>query len=75
MCFIKGILNRNKKNNFGDNLKKLRIKKGLSQQELANQLSVTRQAVSELERNKTLPSLQIVLKLRELYKINLNKFL
>lgn len=75
MCFIKGILNRNKKNKFGDNLKKLRIKKGLSQQELANQLSVTRQAVSELERNKTLPSLQIVLKLRELYKINLNKFL
>ena len=43
------------------NLKRLRRQKGLTQEELADKLHVTRQAVSNWERNQNLPELEVLL--------------
>ena len=43
------------------NLKRLRRQKGLTQEELADKLHVTRQAVSNWERNRNLPELEVLL--------------
>ncbi len=40
---------------FGEKLKKLRIEKQLSQEDLANQLGVSRQAISKWEQDIALP--------------------
>lgn len=40
---------------FGDKLIKLRKKNGLSQEDLANKLNVSRQSVSKWESNNTYP--------------------
>lgn len=64
-----------KKQTIGEMLKELREKKGLTQKELAKELSITRQAISELERGKAKPSVDVLIKLRSKYKVNLNKVL
>ena len=43
------------------NLKRLRRQAGLTQEELAEKLHVTRQAVSNWERNQNLPELEVLL--------------
>lgn len=45
---------------FESSIKKHRIKKGLTQQELANRLFVTKQAISKWENNKGLPDASIL---------------
>ena len=49
------------------NLKCLRRQRGLTQEELAARLHVTRQAVSNWERNRNLPELEILLSAAELW--------
>ena len=49
--------------NFSDTLKKLRNKKGLSQQELADKLFVTRSTVSRWESGNRLPDAVMILRL------------
>lgn len=50
---------------FGDNLKKYRTEKGLSQSDLAEKLFVTRQCVSKWEKNITEPDLQTLSRISE----------
>ena len=57
---------------FGARLAQLRQDAGLSQQALADQLSVTRQAVSNWERNQTLPDLDLLLSLAQALGTDLN---
>ncbi len=52
-------------------LKDLREKNGLSQEELANKLFVTRQAVSSWENGKNYPHLETLKLMTELFKVNL----
>lgn len=47
------------------NLKRLRRQRGLTQEELADRLHVTRQAVSNWERNQNLPELEVLLSAAE----------
>lgn len=58
-----------------DVLVKLREKNGLSQQELADRLFVTRQAVSKWERGETLPSSDLLRQLSELFQVSINTLL
>ena len=51
-----------------DVLLSLREKKGISQQELADRMFVTRQAVSRWERGETLPSSDLLKKLTEVFQ-------
>lgn len=57
---------------LADKLQMLRINKRLSQEELANILEVSRQAVSKWESSKSVPDLQKLIKLSELYNVNID---
>lgn len=52
-------------NNFGEGLRNLRKMRGLSQQELADRLRVTRQTISDVERNKIFFSKSLIDKLEK----------
>ena len=55
---------------FGIKLQKLRKSQGLSQEQLADILSVTRQAVSKWELDETLPDSENVLKIADMFYIS-----
>ena len=57
---------------LSEKLQMLRINKRLSQEELANILDVSRQAVSKWESGKSVPDLQKLIKLSELYNVNID---
>lgn len=54
-------------------LKELRIKEGLSQEKLAEQLIVSRQAVSKWENGEALPDMENMVALAKLYNISLDE--
>ena len=58
---------------FGKNLKALRIKCGLTQTQVADELRVVRQAVSNWENGKTQPPVPVMQKLSVLYGVPLNE--
>lgn len=53
----------------------LRKQKGYTQENLATKLSISRQAVSKWETGNTLPDLDSLLKLSQLYEITINEIL
>ena len=58
---------------FGENLIRFRKKSGLSQEEVAAKLGVSRQTVSKWELGETLPDIQQTKKLSTLYHITLDE--
>lgn len=56
----------------GDRLLKLRNAKGMTQEDLAEYLDVSRQSVSKWELNKTLPDVEKLTQLSELYEVTLD---
>lgn len=58
---------------FGENLMRSRKKSGLSQEEVAAKLGVSRQTVSKWELGETLPDIQQAKKLSTLYHITLDE--
>ena len=60
---------------FGDNVKKLRRNKKLSQEELATKLCVVRQTVSKWEKGLSIPDIEMLLKLSEVLDVSVNKLL
>lgn len=59
-------------NNFTDKLKQLRLSNNLTQQELANILETTKQAISMYESGKSLPSLTVLIKISEHFNISID---
>ena len=57
--------------NWGEILKNLRKKHALTQEEVADMLHVTRQAYSNIERNKRRPSPDMIAVLSDLYETDL----
>ncbi len=57
---------------FGEKLKKLRIEKQLSQEDLANQLGVSRQAISKWEQNIALPDTNNLILIAKIFKVSLD---
>lgn len=55
--------------NIGDRIFELRKKSGLSQEELGNSLNVSRQSVSKWEMDQSVPELDKVLAMSELFKV------
>ena len=58
-----------------DVLVKLREKNSLSQQDLADRVHVTRQAVSRWERGETLPSTDLLKQLSAIFNVSINTLL
>src|SRR5574344_2339903 len=61
--------------NIGDKLFELRKKKGLSQEEAADKLNVTRQTISKWETNQSNPDFDKIIPICELYNITSDELL
>lgn len=57
--------------NLGENIKKLRKEKGLSQGQLAEILNVSHQAVSKWESSKTCPDIENLILLKDIFNVTL----
>lgn len=60
---------------IGERLTELRIKHNMTQEEFAERLDVSRQAVSKWELDKTLPDINKILKISELYHVDVDYLL
>lgn len=58
-----------------ENLKILRTQKGLSQEELAEKLSVVRQTVSKWEKGLSVPDSEMLIKLAEVFEVSVGELL
>ena len=56
------------KNNYQNNIKQFRVREGLTQEELAKKINTSRQMISLIENNKTIPSVEIALELSKILK-------
>lgn len=57
---------------LAEQLKVLRQKEGLSQEELGKQLFISRQAISKWETGETVPDLEHLVKLSEIFDVSLD---
>lgn len=60
---------------FGQRLKEIRKRNGLTQDAMAERLHVTRQAVSNWENNRNLPDLAMILQIAEAFSLSLNELI
>jgi transcriptional regulator with XRE-family HTH domain len=60
---------------FGEKLQLLRKQKGMSQEQLASQLTVSRQAVSKWELDSSLPDTENVVQLSKLFEVSIDYLL
>lgn len=58
-----------------ENIKRLRIAKGLSQEELATRLNVVRQTISKWEKGLSVPDSEILIKLSDVLKTTVSELL
>lgn len=59
--------------NFGETIYKFRIKKQMSQGELAEMLEVSRQSISKWENNSAIPELDKLIRLSEIFEVSLDE--
>ena len=55
---------------FGDKLKELRMQNGLTQQQLATQLGVTKSVISFYERQERTPSPEVLRKMAAIFRVS-----
>ena len=58
---------------LGRNLKRLRKKNNLTQENLANSLSVSRQAICMWERGKRMPKISMLTKVSKIFDVSLDQ--
>lgn len=63
------------KMNFAKNLQSIRTRNGLTQEQLAEELDVTRQSVSKWESGASFPEMDTLLKICERYQVGLDELL
>ena len=56
------------KNNYQNNIKRFRVREGLTQEELAKKINTSRQMIGLIENSKTIPSVETALKLAKVLK-------
>ena len=59
---------------IGANIKRLRLQKRYSQEQLARKLSVTQGAVSQWEKGRTVPDTQVLIQLSKIFDVPLDAF-
>lgn len=60
---------------IAEKIKESRLKLGLTQQEVSEKLFVTRQTISNWENNRSIPDIDTLIKLSDLYQIDLESLL
>ncbi len=60
---------------FGEQIKELRKKENLTQEQFAMKLNVSRQAVSNWENNKNLPDIGMLILMSDVFQISLDKLI
>ena len=60
---------------FSEKLKTLRMQANLTQNDLAEKLAISRQAVSNYEQGRSYPSIDILIEMSKLFKISLDELL
>ena len=60
---------------FGENLQFLRKRAGLTQEDLAEKMEVSRQSVSKWESNSAYPEMEAILRLCDLFNVDMDTFL
>ena len=60
---------------LGENLKTLRIKQGFTQSEVASEMQVVRQTVSKWEQNNSIPDMEQLKKLADLYGTDISSIM
>ncbi len=58
---------------IGENILKLRKQKGMSQEELAEKLNVSRQSISLWETNQTVPQIDYLMELSKIFNVSLDE--
>ena len=61
--------------NFGERLKQIRGNQGLSQEQLAEKIGVSRQAITKWETNRGLPDVENMIILAEIFKVTLDELI
>lgn len=61
--------------NFGEQFKKIRKDKNLTQEQVATQLHISRQAVSNWENNKNLPDIEMTIEIAKVFHISLDQLI
>jgi len=56
-----------------NNIKEYRTMRGMTQEELAEKLEVTRQTIIAIERNKYVPSLELAFKMSKFFNVPIEK--
>lgn len=76
-CFVKIIINLcgGDNLNLGNKIKKIRYKYNISQEDLAEILEVNRNYISRIETNKSLPTVDILVKLALAFNISIDNWL
>ena len=62
-------------NVVSDSIKKLRKEKGMTQDELAEKLNVTRQAVSNWEQGKNQPDIETLTRMAEIFDVSVEQLI
>lgn len=62
-------------NKIAKSIKRLRVAQNLSQEELAEKLFVSRQAVSSWENNRTQPDIEMISKLSEVFNVSIEELI
>lgn len=61
--------------NFGKQIKEVRLSNNLTQEQMANKLNVSRQAVSNWENNKNLPDLEMIITISNIFSLSLDNLI
>lgn len=59
---------------FGNNLKKMRLKRGFTQKDVAEFLNISPQSISKWENGESLPSIEFLPKLSEMFSCSIDDF-
>lgn len=60
--------------NLGKNIEMLRNNFGVTQEELAEKIGISRQAVYKWEKDKSTPTIENIMKICEIFDIDINDF-
>lgn len=61
--------------NFGEKIKNIRKEKKMTQEQMANILNVSRQAISNWENNKNFPDLEMIIKISSFFSFTLDELI